>query len=285
MKPNSVKVQHLREWVGTLPCHGEPLGLRATIFNISVLLANRSVSDIELILDVMSAHIENSADKAVFLDYRLPPPEPNWQLHGMGIWRLAVAVKDDPRLAELRISTWDLIAALALFWAKRAVDALWKDPIGLGAYPRVAGERSQRFASRAQHLLFLAQREKDLDNIPGPEKLAELMKQHRADQGRSGGKARADKYNPFRLKAQQLAKEKVPASGSWRSRRQAILAISKEVVEFSKQTDTPLSETQAHTTIDGWLKNMPNADTLFGGKQSTSTGKDGTSTGRRSIRR
>ncbi|ROT44779.1 hypothetical protein [Pusillimonas sp. NJUB218] len=165
MMSNTNYYKALLRWVGRVPDHGKALGLLTASVEACMLLAHRSVSDLESMLDVMNKHLSESDGEIDFVAYRLPRPELNWQLHGEGVWRLAVIAVSDPILMRLRVEKWELVAAVALLWSRQAVDVLKKEPIGLGIYPRVAGQKAQRLASRAKEFLSYAQRERDALDI------------------------------------------------------------------------------------------------------------------------
>lgn len=165
MKSKKDYYKALLRWVGRVPDHGKALGLVSTSVEACMLLAHRSVSDIESMLDVMSKYFSESDGEIDFVSYRLPRPELNWQLHGEGVWRLAVIAVSDPILMRLCVEKWELIVVAALLRSKQAVDVLKKEPIGLGIYPRVAGQKAQRLASRAKELLSYAQRERDAIDV------------------------------------------------------------------------------------------------------------------------
>jgi len=95
----------------------------------------------------------------------------------------------------------------------------------------------------------------------------------------SGGRTRASKYASVCSEAQRLARDRAPPSGQWPSRAQAVRAIVDDVKTFAENVGTRLTDTQAPETIDGWLKAMPEADTLFARKHPPSTGKHPPSTG------
>lgn len=79
--------------------------------------------------------------------------------------------------------------------------------------------------------------------------------------------ARGKKYDAIAEEARRLARDMVPQSGQWQSRAQAVRSIQEAVLAFAKSREIVLSELQAPTTIDGYLKTMDNADTLFAGKR------------------
>lgn len=72
----------------------------------------------------------------------------------------------------------------------------------------------------------------------------------RKETGRKGGLARAAKYD--KTKAHALRKAN---AGRYPSRRQAVLGIKDDVLEFMRNEGIPpLSPYQADKTLDGWLK-------------------------------
>lgn len=78
---------------------------------------------------------------------------------------------------------------------------------------------------------------------------------------RSGGAKRAERYEPLRQRARELA-----AAGGYPSRRQAAKKIRDEIFALSVKNKTPLKAEQAEITIYGWLKDM-----TFASKRKTST--------------
>lgn len=93
-----------------------------------------------------------------------------------------------------------------------------------------------------------------------------------------GGKGRADRYEQIRTEAQRLARTMAPPSGVWPSRRNAVLTIKPDVIKHPDFNRLGMSEDQAFDTIDGYLKVMPEADTLFASKHAMRTSKDTSST-------
>lgn len=93
-----------------------------------------------------------------------------------------------------------------------------------------------------------------------------------------GGKGRADRYEPIRNEAQRLAREMAPPSGVWKSRRQAVLTIKSKVMKHPKFEELSMSEDQAFNTIDKYLSEMPEANTLFASKRTMRASKDNPST-------
>ena len=73
------------------------------------------------------------------------------------------------------------------------------------------------------------------------------------------------RYGDIKEEAYRLVRERRPASG-WPSRRNAAMNIEADILVFAKFKGKALSVEQAHTTIDGWLKDMPEASTLFPGR-------------------
>lgn len=101
------------------------------------------------------------------------------------------------------------------------------------------------------------------------------LKEHHKAEGRRGTSSKGGKGKAHRLFAkikadmQQLARDRVPPSGQWQSRRQAVLAL---LDEYIAHPDWKGSKDQAHTTLDGYLAEMPEADTLFTGRHSRRAG-------------
>lgn len=75
--------------------------------------------------------------------------------------------------------------------------------------------------------------------------------------------------------AYRLAREKVPPSGQWQSRLSAARAIRPGVKAFAESIGKPLPGTDEailKTIYMVWLPKMPEADVLFAGRRSTSSG-------------
>ena len=87
-----------------------------------------------------------------------------------------------------------------------------------------------------------------------------MTRQNTASQGAKG---RIKKYDEAKEEAFRLAREMRPNGEPWRSARQAVLKIEKEVREFSKKNGRALSEARAVETISNWLGEMPDAVELF----------------------
>lgn len=73
----------------------------------------------------------------------------------------------------------------------------------------------------------------------------------------SGAKKRAEKFDPLRELARELATKKY-----YPSKRQAALGIKAEILAEAQKAGIPLSEMQAERTISGWLDGM-----TFGSKR------------------
>lgn len=98
-------------------------------------------------------------------------------------------------------------------------------------------------------------------------RIPDLIKEKVTEVASRGGRAKASKLAPVKAEAQKLARERVPASGKWRSRAEAVRKICDEVQACAlKMLGQKLSDLQVQTTIDGWLKEIPEANILFGGK-------------------
>ncbi|WP_224004575.1 hypothetical protein [Paraburkholderia tropica] len=85
----------------------------------------------------------------------------------------------------------------------------------------------------------------------------------------AGGNARARKYSLVEEEARRLARVKVPASGRWPSRSEAVRQIHDDVIAFCKKQGIRLAELSAKDRIDGYLRGMDGGDTLFAGKRGT----------------
>lgn len=97
-----------------------------------------------------------------------------------------------------------------------------------------------------------------------------LVNEARTKLARIGGRARSQIFEPVVEKAYELARARVPGRGQWPSRRNAVHSIKDDVLAFAKLNGVAMSAPQAEKTIDGWLRNMPDANTLFAGKRRTS---------------
>ncbi|CAG4908291.1 hypothetical protein [Paraburkholderia saeva] len=92
-------------------------------------------------------------------------------------------------------------------------------------------------------------------------------------ESKKGAAAKSEKLAPVRQFALSLAND-----GNYPSRRQAVLAIKCRVLEYVRSLEgISMSEHQAETTIDGWLKNL--GYTPSAGKQGMSASKHTASTG------
>jgi hypothetical protein len=98
-------------------------------------------------------------------------------------------------------------------------------------------------------------------------RIPDLIKEKVTEVASRGGRAKASKRAPVKAEAQKLARERVPSSGKWQSRAEAARKIRDEVQACAlKVLGHKFSDLQVQTTIDGWLKEMPEASVLFGGK-------------------
>ncbi|WP_417276607.1 hypothetical protein [Castellaniella sp.] len=82
-------------------------------------------------------------------------------------------------------------------------------------------------------------------------------------QAMSGGKARASRYDPIKQFAYDQVRSRSLHNGGWKSRNEAVQKIKDAVLKRSVEEKINLVPTQATKTIDKWLKEMPDADTLF----------------------
>ncbi|PYE23149.1 hypothetical protein C7410_10846 [Paraburkholderia silvatlantica] len=97
-------------------------------------------------------------------------------------------------------------------------------------------------------------------------RIPDLIKERVTEVASKGGRAKANKFAPIKAEAQKLARERVPSSGKWKSRAEAARKIRDEVQACARALGQYLSDLHVQTTIDGWLKEMPEANILFGGK-------------------
>lgn len=154
----SQNYQELKDWVGDIPDHGAALGLQATVVDTCRLLSARSVDDVSIMLDLMASTAEKLADDGA---YRHPPLGRGWVLHGTGLWRVISATVTRKKARALKCEPWECVAAMALHCARRAKQALQRDPVGIGLHPRMAGEDAQKWAAHAASWLRHACSEKD----------------------------------------------------------------------------------------------------------------------------
>lgn len=82
--------------------------------------------------------------------------------------------------------------------------------------------------------------------------------------GKKAAAARSEiNYKQTKDEAFRLVRERKPALKGWQSRRQAMLLIKDDVIEFAERYGKALSASQAEKTIYEWLAQMPDATTIF----------------------
>lgn len=81
--------------------------------------------------------------------------------------------------------------------------------------------------------------------------------------GRTGATGRDRKFEPVRQFAYAMVREKRPPQKGWPSRAEAVKGVKDSTLHFAKEKGVSMSEDQADTTIDKWLKEMPDADVFF----------------------
>jgi hypothetical protein len=86
-----------------------------------------------------------------------------------------------------------------------------------------------------------------------------------------GAEQRASKYLRIKTDMQKLARRNAPPSGRWKSRRQAVNALLDLYVGHEEFDRLGMSPLQAPVTLDKYLAEMEDADTLFAGKRSMLT--------------
>lgn len=100
-------------------------------------------------------------------------------------------------------------------------------------------------------------------------RVADELKRRDAKKGKQAQDA---KWEPVRDFAWKLANNK-----NYPSRRQAVLAVKNEVIDYARTLGLVMSLTQAETTIDGWLKERGFVSTPSAGKRGTSATQHSTS--------
>lgn len=83
-----------------------------------------------------------------------------------------------------------------------------------------------------------------------------------SSKGRAGADARDKKFEPVREYVFNLVREKRPTSG-WRSRSHAVQSVRAAALQWSADNPPTLKADGISRTLDGWLKNMPDAASLF----------------------
>lgn len=83
-----------------------------------------------------------------------------------------------------------------------------------------------------------------------------------SSKGRAGADARGKMFEPVREYVYNLVREKRPASG-WRSRSHAVQSIQAAALKWSTDNPPKLKADGISRTLDGWLKVMPDAASLF----------------------
>jgi hypothetical protein len=107
----------------------------------------------------------------------------------------------------------------------------------------------------------------------------EIAKLAIVKKAQNGARVRAEKYASIKTDMHRLARDNAPPSGQWKSRRNAVHTLLPHFKGHADFKAMSMSESQAERTLDGYLKEMPDADTLFAGRSSTRTGKRSTSAG------
>lgn len=172
--------RELKEWIGDIPDHGSALGLQATVDDACRLLSHRSVDEVSGMLDLMADTAEKEADDGV---YQLPPPGRGWKLHGTGLWRVITATLSRKSAKALGCEPWECVAAMILYCSRRAVQALRRDPVGIGLRPPVTGQDAQKFAAGATWWLRCALGEKDAGDVDVGRKSREAQRERATKKG------------------------------------------------------------------------------------------------------
>lgn len=155
----SANFKGLKSWIGDLPKHGESLGLAELRWSVCALMSHRSADEIEIMLDVL--HICLAEESESNWEFRFPPPEFNWELHGTVLWRCICSIPVNRRGLLRTPENWEYVGAVAMYFLKKAVVDLKREPIGLGRDMRVAGTTPQRMVASSRYWLLLASKEKE----------------------------------------------------------------------------------------------------------------------------
>lgn len=98
-----------------------------------------------------------------------------------------------------------------------------------------------------------------------------VIQETRSHGGKVAGKKGWDnKFKEARDEAYRLAKAKRPPEKGWRSRAHAVGAIESAVREYAKSIGKPFVAEDITNTLDGWLKQMPEANELFPSRNKSS---------------
>lgn len=95
------------------------------------------------------------------------------------------------------------------------------------------------------------------------------MSESAKEKNRYGGKARSAKYDPMRNLVEDLAQQH-----SYQSRRNAAIRMKPAVLKLAEELGVPMSEDQAVSTIQGWLRER---GISFASKRATPSSKNSTS--------
>lgn len=184
--------QGLKDWVGDIPDHGGALGLRETVDDACRLLSARSADDVSNMLGLMASTARNLADDGA---YRLPPAARGWKLHGTGLWRVITATLSRKSAKALGCKPWEYVAAMALYCAHRAVQALRRDPVGIGLHPLMAGEGAQKLAAHAALWLRHACSERDAADVEVGRNRRAAQKQRAKNKGQAWRQAAINQWH------------------------------------------------------------------------------------------
>jgi hypothetical protein len=105
----------------------------------------------------------------------------------------------------------------------------------------------------------------------GIEKIRDItISETRKDTARKGGIGSNARFDPLKTEAYRLVREKRPSPNGWKSRSHAVRSIINELAAYATKNELEeLSAEQAPRTIDGWLKNMPDAFVYFPAKKAS----------------
>jgi hypothetical protein len=114
-----------------------------------------------------------------------------------------------------------------------------------------------------------------MNTTRGIEKIRDItISETRKDTARQGGKTSSIRFDLLKAEMYRLLQEKEPPPNGWRSRSHLARSLIGDLRAYANKTGIkPLSDTEAQTTISGWLKRRPDLPVDFPAKK-TSQQKD-----------
>jgi hypothetical protein len=110
-----------------------------------------------------------------------------------------------------------------------------------------------------------------MNTTRGIERIRDItISETRKANARKGGIGSNARFDPLKTEAYRLVREKRPSPNGWKSRSHAVRSIINELAAYATKNELEeLSAEQAPRTIDGWLKNMPDAFVYFPAKKAS----------------